>query len=93
MNKILNFLAIKNELQGANYTIDDLIKIINTCITWIQRIGIALAGISLLVGMVYYAIADVDNKPRAKQRIIQTLFGIIGIVLAVSLISMILSLF
>ena len=38
-------------------------------------------------------VTDVDNKPRAKQRIIQTLIGIIGIVLATSLVSLVLSVF
>lgn len=91
--KFLNLLAIQNELQGASYTVDNLIEVINKFVIWVQRIGIALAGLSLLVGFVIYAVTDVENKPRAKQRIFQTLMGIIGIVIATSLISLILSLF
>lgn len=89
----LKLLAIENELQGANYTVDNLIEVINKFVVWVQRIGIALAGLALLVGFVVYAVTDVDNKPRAKQRIIQTLIGIIGIVLATSLVSLVLSVF
>lgn len=91
--KFLYLLEIQNELQGANYTVDNLIEVINKFVIWVQRIGIALAGLSLLVGFVVYAVTDVDNKPRAKQRIFQTLIGIVGIVIATSLISLILSLF
>ena len=91
--KLVNLLAIQNELEGANYTIDNLIEVINKFVVWVQRIGIALAGLALLVGFVIYAVTDVDNKPKAKQRIFQTLIGIIGIVIATSLISLILSLF
>lgn len=90
---ILHLLAIQNELEGANYTIDNLIEIINKFVIWVQRIGLALAGLSLLVGFVIFAVTDVENKPRAKQRIFQTILGIIGIVIATSLISLILSLF
>lgn len=91
--KYFNLLAIQNELQGASYTVDNLIEVINKFVVWVQRIGIALAGLSLLVGFVIYAVTDVENKPRAKQKIFQTLMGIVGIVIATSLISLILSLF
>ena len=40
-----------------------------------------------------YAVTDVDQKARVKQRIIQTLFGIAGIILAISLVNIIIDLF
>jgi len=40
-----------------------------------------------------YAVVDVDQKPRIKQRIIQTLLGIAGIILALSLVNIIIDLF
>lgn len=40
-----------------------------------------------------YAVADVDRKAHVKQRIIQTMFGIVGIILAISLVNLIISLF
>ena len=55
--------------------------------------GIALAGVSLVIGFVLYAVADVDKKAQVKQRIIQTMFGIVGIILAISLVNLIISLF
>lgn len=86
-------LAVENPLQNGTYTVDTLINVINKFITWVQRLGIAAAGLALLIGFIVYAVVDVDQKPRAKQRIIQTLLGIVGIVIATSLISIILSLF
>ena len=34
-----------------------------------------------------------DQKPRVKQRIIQTMFGIVGIILAISIVNLIIDLF
>ena len=56
-------------------------------------IGIALAGVSLIIGFILYAVADVDQKQRVKQRIIQTMFGIVGIILAISIVNLIIDLF
>ena len=57
------------------------------------KIGIALAGVSLVIGFIMYAVVDVDQKPRIKSRIIQTLLGVGGIILAISLVNVIIGLF
>ena len=88
----MNLLAI-TKLEGGNYNIDSILKAIKTVTDWCLRVGIALAGVSLVVGFVLYAVADVDRKQQVKQRIIQTMFGIVGIILAISLVNLIISLF
>jgi len=92
MEKFFNILAIER-LQGGEYNVDSIIKAIQTFTNWALRVGIALSGVALVIGFILYAVVDVDQKPRVKQRIIQTMFGIIGIVLAISLVNLIISLF
>jgi F0F1-type ATP synthase membrane subunit c/vacuolar-type H+-ATPase subunit K len=92
MEKFLNILAIER-LQGGEYNVDSIIKAIQTFTNWALRVGIALSGVALVIGFILYAVVDVDQKPRVKQRIIQTMFGIIGIILAISLVNLIISLF
>lgn len=87
-----NILAI-TKLDGGTYNIDSILQAIKTVTDWCLRIGIALAGVSLVVGFILYAVADVDRKAQVKQRIIQTMFGIVGIILAISLVNLIISLF
>ena len=93
--KIINFLNLLaiNKLDGGNYDVDSILNAIKTITDWCLRIGIALAGVSLVVGFVMYAVADVDRKAHVKQRIIQTMFGIVGIILAISLVNLIIGLF
>lgn len=93
MNKMVLIAEGIQKLEGGNYTVDLLLKVINTLTGWILRVGIALAGVSLLIGFVMYAVVDVDQKPRIKQRIIQTLLGVAGIIVAVSLVNIIIDLF
>lgn len=81
-----------NDLVGGG-TEADLTRFLNNLMTWIQRIGIVLGGVALLIGFVVYTVSDVDKKQQAKQRIIQTMLGIIGIVVAVTLIKVILGFF
>ena len=88
----MNLLAI-TKLDGGNYNIDSILNAIKTVTDWCLRVGIARAGVSLVVGFVMYAVADVDKKQQVKQRIIQTMFGIVGIILAISLVNLIISLF
>ena len=88
----MNLLAI-NKLDGGSYNIDSILSAIKTLTEWCLRVGIALAGVSLVIGFVMYAVADVDRKAHVKQRIIQTMFGIVGIILAISLVNLIISLF
>ena len=91
-----NYVYLLNgitKLEGGNYNIDSILQAIKTVTDWCLRVGIALAGVSLIIGFVLYAVADVDKKAQVKQRIIQTMFGIVGIILAISLVNLIISLF
>ena len=63
------------------------------CFDWALAVGISLAGIALVVSFIMYAVVDVDQKPRVKTRILQTLLGIFGIILAISLVNIIIKLF
>lgn len=92
IGNLINLSEIK-KLEGGNYDIDSILKAIKTATDWCLRVGIALAGASLVIGFIIYAIADVDKKQQVKQRIIQTMFGIVGIILAISLVNLIISLF
>ena len=88
----INLLAIE-KLDGGNFNIDSILNAIKTVTDWCLRIGISAAGVSLIIGFILYAVADVDKKQQVKQRIIQTMFGIVGIILALSLVNLIISLF
>ena len=81
------------KLEGGNYSIDTIISAISKFTTWALRIGITLSGVALIIGFILYAVADVDQKARVKQRIIQTLFGVVGIILSLSLVNLIIELF
>ena len=87
-----NLLKIQH-LEGGSYNIDSIIKAIQTFSNWALRVGIALSGVALIIGFILYAVVDVDQKQRVKQRIIQSMFGIIGIILAISLVNLIIDLF
>lgn len=88
----LNLLKIQH-LEGGSYNVDSIIKAIQTFSNWALRVGIALSGVALIVGFILYAVVDVDQKQRVKQRIIQSMFGIVGIILAISLVNLIIDLF
>ena len=47
----MNLLAI-TKLDGGNYNIDSILNAIKTVTDWCLRVGIALAGVSLVVGFV-----------------------------------------
>jgi len=91
MNKLC-MLKI-SQLEGGNYNVDTILNAIKQVTDWALKVGIALAGVSLVIGFVVYSVVDVDQKQRAKQRIIQTLLGIAGIVIAISLVNIVISLF
>lgn len=93
MNKIQILANGISKLEGGDYNIDSIIKAIQTFSTWALRVGIALSGVALIIGFILYAVSDVDQKSRVKQRIIQTMFGIIGIILAISIVNLIIDLF
>ena len=90
MGNYLQMLKIEH-LEGGGYNVDSIIKAIQTFSTWALRI--AAAGVSLIVGFILYAVVDVDRKAQVKQRIIQTMFGIVGIILAISIVNLIIDLF
>ncbi len=95
MINLINKLLILdiNHLEGGGYNINSILKALKTLTNWALSIGIAAAGVSLVVGFIMYAVTDVDQKARVKQRIIQTLIGIAGIILAISLVNLIIDLF
>lgn len=88
----VSLLAIE-KLDGGGYTIDSILQAIKTFSNWALRVGIALSGVALIIGFILYAVSDVDQKARVKQRIIQTMFGIVGIILAISIVNLIIDLF
>ena len=88
----MNLLAITH-LDGGSYDVNSILSAIKTLTGWVLSIGIAAAGVSLVVGFVLYAVADIEQKARVKQRIIQTLLGIAGIILAISLVNLVIDLF
>lgn len=90
--KYINTLDISH-LDGGSYDVNSILKALKTLTNWILSIGIAAAGVSLVVGFVLYAVTDVEQKARVKQRIVQTLLGIAGIILAISLVNLIIDLF
>lgn len=87
------YLAKISKLEGGNYNIDSILRAIKTVTDWCLRVGIALSGVSLIIGFILYAVADVDKKQQVKSRIIQTMFGIVGLILAISIVNIIISLF
>lgn len=97
MNKYFYFLASVpdgiSKLEGGGFTIDSILKAIKTFTTWALRVGITLSGVALIIAFIIYAVSDVDQKQRVKQRIIQTLFGVVGIILSLSLVNLIIELF
>ena len=93
MNNLFYVIAKIDKLEGGDYNVNSIIKAIQTFSQWALRIGIAAAGVSLVVGFILYAVSDVDKKAQIKTRIIQTLIGIAGIILAISLVNLIIDLF
>lgn len=92
MTSLLNILAIQ-QLDGGTYTVDTILKVIKQITDWALAIGISLAGVALVISFIMYAVVDVDQKPRVKTRITQTLLGIFGIIMAISLVNIIIRLF
>lgn len=90
--KYLNVLAIQ-QLEGGTYTVDTVLKVIKQITDWAIAIGMSLAGVAVVISFIMYAVVDVDQKPRVKTRITQTLVGIGGIIISVSLVNIIIRLF
>ncbi len=93
MKNLIYVMAKIDKLEGGDYNVNSIIKAIQTFSQWALRIGIAAAGVSLIIGFILYTVVDVDQKPRVKQRIIQTMIGIVGIILAISIVNLIIDLF
>ena len=97
MNKLIYMLNnIPNgitKLEGGTYTIDTILEAIKTFTSWTLRVGITLSGVALIIGFIIYAVSDIEQKSRVKTRIIQTLFGVVGIILSLSLVNLIIDLF
>ena len=92
MRNMMNILSIQ-QLEGGTYTVDTVLKVIKQITDWCLAVGISLAGVALVVSFIMYAVVDVDQKPRVKTRITQTLLGIFGIIMAISLVNIIIRLF
>ena len=90
--KYLNVLAIQ-QLEGGTYTVDTVLKVIKQITDWAIAIGMSLAGVAVVISFIMYAVVDVDQKPRVKTRITQTLVGLGGIIISVSLVNIIIRLF
>ena len=81
------------KLKGGTYDINSIIRAIETITDWAIRIGLTAAGGALVVGFALYAVVDVEKKPQIKHGIIQTLLGIGGIIIAISLVNILIGLF
>lgn len=92
MKNNIYLLAIQ-QLEGGTYTIDTILMVIKQITDWALAVGISLAGVALVISFIMYAVVDVDQKPRVKTRIVQTLLGIGGIIMAISLVNIIIRLF
>lgn len=93
MNYFFTATSGITKLEGGSYDVNSVIQAIKTFTNWTLSIGIALGGVSLIIGFILYSVADVEQKARVKQRIIQTMFGIVGIILAISIVNVIIDLF
>lgn len=92
MKNMFNILAIQ-QLEGGTYTVDTVLKVIKQITDWALAIGVSLTGLAVVVSFIIYAVVDVDQKQRVKTRIIQTLFGLGGIILSISLVNIMIRLF
>lgn len=92
MDKLFNIIAI-TELDGGTYTVDTVLQVIKQITNWALAIGFPLAGVTLVISFIMYAVVDLEQKPRVKASIKQTLLGIFGIIMALSLVNIIIRLF
>ena len=81
------------QLEGGTYTIETILNVIKKITDWALAIGMSLSGVALVVSFIMYAVVDIDQKPRVKTRIVQTLVGIFGIILSISLVNIIIRMF
>ena len=88
----LNILAIET-LQGGDYDLNKVLKIISDINNTALKVGVALIGLSAIVGFIMLGIVDVEQKEKVKARLKQTFFGLIGMILAISLVNFVIKLF
>lgn len=91
MNK-LNILAIET-LQGGDYDLNKVLKIISDINNTALKVGVALIGLSAIIGFIMLGIVDVEQKEKVKARLKQTFFGLVGMILAISLVNFVIKLF
>ena len=91
-NKFIQLLKISH-LEGGAYDVNSILNAIKKLTNWALSIGIAAAGLSLIIGFIIYAVADAQKKASVKHTIIQTMLGIVGIILAISLVNLLIDLF
>ncbi|MBR1376678.1 MAG: hypothetical protein IJ565_02575 [Bacilli bacterium] len=89
---LFNILEIQ-QLEGGTYTVDTILTVIKQITDWAIVIGISLAGVAVVISFIIYTIGDIDQKQRVKPRIVQTLLGLAGIIISVSLVNVIIRLF
>ena len=58
MYRNIYLLAI-NKLEGGSYTIDSILQAIKTVTDWALRVGIALAGVSLVIAKIIPTIPNI----------------------------------
>lgn len=88
----LNILAIET-LQGGDYDLSTVLKVISNINNTALKVGVALIGLSAIVGFIMLGIVDVEQKEKVKARLKQTFFGLIGMILAISLVNFVIKLF
>ena len=91
MNK-LNILAIE-ELEGGTYDVNTVLSAISKINDMATKIGVALIGLSLIIGFIMLGVVDVEQKERVKTKIKQTFFGLVGMIIALSLVNIVIRLF
>lgn len=81
------------KLDGGTYDVNTILEAIKTFSGWAISVGMSLAGVSLIIGFILYSVADIEQKARVKQRICQTFYGIVGIIISISIVNVIITLF
>ena len=92
MSNFFNILAIQ-ELEGGTYTVETILQAIKQVTDYAIAIGLSLGGLAVVISCVIYSIVDVEQKQRTRTRIVQTLVGIGGIILSLSLVNIIIRIF
>lgn len=87
------FLLDIEKLEGGNFDLNTVLQAITSIRDMAIKIGIAISCLSLIIGFIMLGVVEVEQKNRVKSKIVQTLVSIAGIVLAISLVNVVISLF